>query len=426
MLSYYLPETFVPTSEREKLQDAMNRYTVGARELDVFYSVRDGNFSDPTIWDTYGDSYSMIPTINSIVIIRHNVSLDASSYVNTLFVSEKGWYNHRSSAFSLFVLNVYAFGVIAGGMSYYNFSIIGDIFIAPKGILNDFNAAAFIHKVPFPPPGYFPGVRQWQDIELRPTQSIRFAPSSGKRIQNYHGDVIELFLFTHTFRHFPSTQIINSDINLTNRILMDQSASLDLYNSKITAKVLGIANASVIYLDALSEFILLPTATAFTVDGTSMKIYGPGILRLQANLTSTFNIASIGLTQFRFEANVSIENVTYTIAASVVHRATNPLVFHSVNGTTATSELKIDTTFKGRLSFQGAAQPMATGVLNVSGTDVDTYYERDGDQEIKGTTYYNLTLGGSGVKKLMGNVVVIGTYTLSGTATLDLNGFTLT
>jgi hypothetical protein len=55
-----------------------------------------------------------------------------------------------------------------------------------------------------------------------------------------------------------------------------------------------------------------------------------------------------------------------------------------------------------------------------------------GNQDIKtpedptNPGYQNLTLSGTGAKRLLGNVSVKGTYTLTAPATLDLNGFTLT
>ena len=69
---------------------------------------------------------------------------------------------------------------------------------------------------------------------------------------------------------------------------------------------------------------------------------------------------------------------------------------------------------------------MQTGILDCSSFTNTFKYLRAGNQDIKGGTYSKLELGGSGVKKLMGDVTVVtANYTLSGTATVDLNGHIL-
>jgi hypothetical protein len=78
------------------------------------------------------------------------------------------------------------------------------------------------------------------------------------------------------------------------------------------------------------------------------------------------------------------------------------------------------------LSYQNPTQPMVTGILKSDGTGTVFKYDRDGDQEVAGTTYYKLVFDRSGVKKLMGNVTVLNSYSVLGTASVDLNGFTLT
>jgi len=57
-------------------------------------------------------------------------------------------------------------------------------------------------------------------------------------------------------------------------------------------------------------------------------------------------------------------------------------------------------------------------------------YDKAGNQDIKGTTYRTLEFGGSGVKTLLGNVVVNttagGSWSITGTASINYNGFTIT
>jgi len=80
------------------------------------------------------------------------------------------------------------------------------------------------------------------------------------------------------------------------------------------------------------------------------------------------------------------------------------------------------------LTYENVQQPMQTGILssNNSGTKNAFIYGLAGNQDITPGNYYNLTLNGSGAKRLLGNVTVYGTYALTSPATLNSNGYTLT
>ena len=80
----------------------------------------------------------------------------------------------------------------------------------------------------------------------------------------------------------------------------------------------------------------------------------------------------------------------------------------------------------GYFAYANSQQPMETGVLQSSSISSTFEYDLNGDQDITPISYNNLTLSNGGNKKLLGNVSVIDTYTLSSPAVLDSNGFTLT
>lgn len=81
--------------------------------------------------------------------------------------------------------------------------------------------------------------------------------------------------------------------------------------------------------------------------------------------------------------------------------------------------------------YNNATAPMATGKLYCNQATNTFIYGASGNQDITVPSdpipgYKNLTLNGSGAKRLLGNVSVKGTYTLTGPATLNSNGFALT
>lgn len=86
----------------------------------------------------------------------------------------------------------------------------------------------------------------------------------------------------------------------------------------------------------------------------------------------------------------------------------------------------------GGFTYNNATAPMATGKLYCNQAANTFVYGLAGGQDIQPPVdpvnpgYYNLTLQGSGAKKLLGNVSVKQVYTLTAPATLNSNGFALT
>jgi hypothetical protein len=92
-----------------------------------------------------------------------------------------------------------------------------------------------------------------------------------------------------------------------------------------------------------------------------------------------------------------------------------------INGAGDTSTFDNRSVFK----YSNAQQPMQTGILECNATNNTFEYSFAGAQNVTTGTYRNLTLSGSGAKKLLGNVSVINTYAPISPATLDSNGFIL-
>ena len=82
------------------------------------------------------------------------------------------------------------------------------------------------------------------------------------------------------------------------------------------------------------------------------------------------------------------------------------------------------------IQYKNTIQPMITGLLETNAAANRCKYNLLGAQDVKGGTYRTLEFGGSGVKTLQGNVVVNttagGSWTITGTATINYNGFTIT
>lgn len=87
---------------------------------------------------------------------------------------------------------------------------------------------------------------------------------------------------------------------------------------------------------------------------------------------------------------------------------------------------------RGTFNYQNSTAPMVTGKLYCNEASNTFIYGLAGGQDItppvdaSNPGYYNLTLNGSGAKRLLGNVSVKQVYTLTTPAILNSNGFTLT
>jgi hypothetical protein len=85
---------------------------------------------------------------------------------------------------------------------------------------------------------------------------------------------------------------------------------------------------------------------------------------------------------------------------------------------------------RGEYNHKSSVIPMSTGQLQTNNAANTFRYNRAGNQDVKGGTYRTIEFGGSGVKKLLGNVIINttagGSQSTTGTATIDLNGFTIT
>ncbi len=126
---------------------------------------------------------------------------------------------------------------------------------------------------------------------------------------------------------------------------------------------------------------------------------------------------------YKFLNNVTIAGIALTITGTSDGTTADIGFVGVVNGSNATSYLIVNAS--NILRFANAASPMITGGLTANLLSF-TLYELNGNQDVKGVNYGNLQLVAGGVKRLLGNVSVKNTYTLSAPATLNTNGFTLT
>lgn len=183
-------------------------------------------------------------------------------------------------------------------------------------------------------------------------------------------------------------------------------------------------------------------------NGGSFVLTGNPTVECRGNFTylaNTFTFNS-GTGQWRFTTNnqvlrqrgttaaitfngpVLIEGIQLTIDR--ITSGMHTVIFNdTVDGTNSSSILDN----REMVYYNSPTAPMVTGKLYCNQNTVNIFrYSLNGNQDITvpqdpvNPGYRNLVLETGGAKRLLGNVSVKGTYTLTAPATLDNNGFTLT
>lgn len=150
---------------------------------------------------------------------------------------------------------------------------------------------------------------------------------------------------------------------------------------------------------------------------------GTGIWTFSTNNQSIAN----NFVTLTFDCPILISGAI-TLTLSFTTTAPNLTFTGTIDGNNAASTL--DNRCTNAINYQSATMPMVTGILNCNSAANVFKYNRAGNQDVKGgITYRTLEFGGSGVKKLLGNVVVNttagGSWSITGTATIDYNGFSI-
>ena len=147
---------------------------------------------------------------------------------------------------------------------------------------------------------------------------------------------------------------------------------------------------------------------------TSLRIISGSLIKF----TTRDQIFGIGAGVVTIDADILISG-----AITVTLNQTSFTANGVLNGDNASSQFIVPI---NEFIYKNAQQPMQTGILNCNFSTNTFEYGLSGSQDITTGTYRNLTLSGSGAKRLLGNVSVINTYILTSPATIDANGFTLT
>jgi len=382
------------------------------RKFNVWYSVKDGNFSDPTVWMSNGAKHHSYPQATDDVYISHNITFDVLvnfngfGMVRNLFVSSVGkflWASGLNQAVFTVTNNVQCSGTLdfsgstgGGGARF----IIGGV----NNFVNNFITG-----------------NSTSNITVGYTSPMSFVIPN---LPYYNLDI---------GGGLNRTKTIESDLNIAGLLTVDTSTIFELGSYNVTINDLNISgtlskNSSIGYFTVTNA-----TNTAFN----TISFTGSPVVNWSGNMevdlrggvnfgTGTFNILTNSTWQFSSGGNVpaSMGNCNFLIASGktvTISGVAAWLNTGTITGVDGTSTLNVVTKY----AYGNNNPVMATGVFNynVSGTST-IYADNNAILTLQPTSFYNLTIN-SGTTTLSGNTTVTNNLSISGTLQLSAYNFTV-
>ncbi len=376
------------------------------RKHNIWYTIKDGNWSDPTIWIGNGKRKYGVPQATDDVVVNHNVYFDKSdttTIINSLFVNGSFLW--------------------ASGLNQARLQVNGNVQCAGTFDLSGSNggSGALI---------YIGGVNNSFANFVTGTSSsnitIYYTSTSSFVIPNVN-------YYNLRIAGNGSTKTISGDLSVSGTLSVDTSTTFELGSYNATVKDLSIngtlsKNSSSGYFTVTNStgsglfngpvnFTGSPTVNwsgNMNTDLRNSVNFGTGTFNLLTNSTWTFyssgnSPASIGACNFVIASGVTL---TLNGLAAWLNNGT-------VNGVDGTSVLNVSTSY----CFGNSNAVMATGVFNYNFSGTSTIWA-SGTTSIPGLSYYNLNIY-SGTATLLGNTTVSNNLTVNGTLQLASYNFSV-
>jgi hypothetical protein len=367
------------------------------RKHNIWYTIKDGNWSDPTIWIGNGKRKYSVPQMWDDVYVNHSVVMDCNIVINNIYISGslKGT---TITAYTITVngdLQVSGSGLLDLSLQYNNLILNGYDNIIPYA---NFNAGNY-SKVTYNATTYSQAVL---NIPYKNLTTL-----GGQKYQI--GDVTVGGTFT---------QQSNYECGAYSLTVNGSSTIGNLFNGTFSK---NSASGSILFVG----FVDFEGPVDLT--GGNPNVEFRGGFQMHAFVlnfgtgTTTFTtndqiISCLYFGNIWYSPIVIQGAITVTLAGSVTFR-TNSTINGTVSGSTFNNT--------GVLYLGNGATPMTTGVFNYQYTSTSTLgYVFDGNYTIPYTTYSGLYISGTGTKTLGGRTTVSQAFSNNGN--LECNGFDLT
>ena len=371
------------------------RYSVMlSRRLNTWYTVSDGNWSDPTIWmsNALDKKNVPLPRVGDNVVINHNVTIDVQpNAINNLCIS----------------------GKLSGGSAFTPLTINGDL--QATGAI-DFTASAI-------------------NVTLNGYNNYVVTFTGGSSTIVYNGLLSQAIMpitYNNLTTQNSGQKYQIGDVNVSGNFSPQSNYEVGVYNLSVTgSSTIGTTAFTVLFSKNSSTGSILFIGFVDFEGNTNLN--GNPNVEFRGGLQiHTFNLTT-GSGIFTFSTNnQTINCINYlggTWNASIVVSGTITLtlsgstfqVNNTINGTVGGSTFNND----GTLYLGYNSTPMATGVFNYQHSSTSTLgYVFNGVYSLPYPTYANLVVSGTGIKSLSGNTVLSKTFVNNGS--FDTNSYNLT
>jgi hypothetical protein len=391
----------------------------GIRE--IFYSIKDGNWTDRTVWETASGRVGLLPTANDDVYVRHTISTPSAGggwsgfIINNLFISGRlniGSFNTNQ------VFNIQSTGILDVSVTNISFNISGD-----NNRID--NLSALGNSMTF---GYN-GLRNQTIMNLpyrnltitgseikTPVSDLNLLGNLSVAAQSRNTNLtFDLLFYNLTIS---GTTTIGGSLETTQRTFFLKSGTGNiLFIGQLTASVsqgitvfdLSGGNPNVECRGGILSSAMFNTFRT-----------GTGTWTLTGNQTVTGNFGGMS-----FDCPIIINTgttVTFTQLNNSVVQLNN-----TINGTDGTSLLLMGT--NGVLTFATAASvpSMTTGTWDFTTNANTIRYTGNYSATIPSyfTNFHSLTISGTGTKTLGVNTTLNGNLSVASGGTFDLAAFNI-
>jgi len=391
------------------------------QQREVFYSIKDGLWSDANTWQTASGRVGVLPTINDDVYIKNIVNFNISSSttnINNLFISNRLNYSAGSATL---IVN-------------------GSFIVSPNGIFDISPSAGGALFTLLTNNNYCE--RQCFIKNTIATSNFNYSGLGQQNILDldYHNLLVGVSSLATGTKYLTSNLLITGNLNVQGVLLGNEIAlecgQYDLTingTTSLQGKLSKAAEGNLLFIgNSQGKFELTGNPNVefrgglsiSNTTGASRLTLGNGIISFTTNNQSITGTGRTEDTTSYYEMN----NVLIGNGITLTNSSNSIGIFNYINGSNSTSKF----TNAGQCAFrtQNAAQnSMTTGLFDFTTSANTIFYQGNYSATITSyfTNFHNLTISGTGTKTLGVNTTLNGILTLSTTGgLLNCSTFNLT
>lgn len=366
------------------------------QQREIFYSVRDGNWNDRTMWQTASGRVGLFPTRNDDVYVRHFVNVNS---------------NITNGGFSCFNLFVTGYLNTDLGTSYAALSIFGNLKCTGTLNLGPTNSTG--------DPFY---------IYLSGKENVIDNYILGNTYISYVGNDQPIIPMTYNYVSTQFTNYLIGNIVVNTRLVTGSSSIFDFRNYDIVSNgIFQTGNYSLVIKTGGSNNSVFNSIILGSLAGLDFRQSNPNI-EIKGGISCGNNSAIFtGTGTWTFTTNnqsinLGVDSVIGWDCTTIISGAINvsniggaPLtISNTINGTTGSSKLTNHATIV--FTTLASVASMTTGIVDFTTFANTIQYGGNYTATIPSyfSTFHNLTISGTGTKSLGVNTTLNGNLTLNG------------